>query len=319
MGENIHIQEIMLRYLNGEQTPEESRQLEQWITDNPSNAEEFDLIKKIWADTSSAALIPVDTHLAWQHVKAKIMGRETKIVKMFPWKRAMAIAASLLLVISVAYFLLKPKEIEWRETFAQKANLEIKLEDGTKISLRKGGKLSIPENFGKEIRQVKLEGEAFFDVVHNAQNPFSVITANSLIKDIGTLFLVQSTGIIEQVTVMEGEVSYTTKRETQPAILLKAGESAVNVKEKVQRKNVDTSNLISWSTRILTFNNTALTIVAKDLKNYYNIEIEIAGNLGIHKITAIFNNEPLEQVIKELGLLTGLAIKMQGNKLLISE
>ena len=82
---------------------------------------------------------------------------------------------------------------------------------------------------------------------------------------------------------------------------------------------MDTSNLISWSTRILTFNNTALTIVAKDLKNYYNIEIEIAGNLGIHKITAIFNNEPLEQVIKELGLLTGLAIKMQGNKLLISE
>jgi ferric-dicitrate binding protein FerR (iron transport regulator) len=253
MGENIHIQEIMLRYLNGEQTPEESRQLEQWITDNPSNAEEFDLIKKIWADTSSAALIPVDTHLAWQHVKAKIMGRETKVVKMFPWKRAMAIAASLLLVISVAYFLLKPKEIEWRETFAQKANLEIKLEDGTKI-FQSGGIIHT-ENFGKEIRQVKLEGEAFFDVVHNAQNPFSVITANSLIKDIGTLFLVQSTGIIEQVTVMEGEVSYTTKRETQPAILLKAGESAVIIKEKVQRKNVDTSNLISWSTRILTFNN----------------------------------------------------------------
>lgn len=319
MSDTNHIREIMLRYLNGESSEEESTVLKQWIAESKSNAEEFDLVKNIWNDSTEAGLLQVDTDKAWQSVKAQITGKEAKVVTLFSLKKILAVAAAILIVAGVYFVFFRPSKIIWQETLAQNDNKRIQLSDGTVIILRKGSKLSLPENYGNSSRRVKLEGEAYFEVKHNEKIPFSVATANSFVEDIGTAFLLRSTHSIEQVTVMEGAVSFSGKKENKKLLIIKAGESAVLINEIPQPKIVDTANLLSWNSKTLIFNNTSLQRVARDLENYYQVNVEIAGNLESIEITAEFRNESLEQVLKELRLFTGLKFQLDDGRILISK
>lgn len=319
MSENSYIQEIMLRYLNGEATEGEAAELEQWIAENKSNKEEYDLVKTLWTETTEAALLPVDTDKAWKSVNAQTIDRQAKIVKIFPWKKTIAIAASIIIVAGTFYFSLRPSKTIWNETIAQSDNKKIQLPDGTVITLRKGSRLSLPEDYDKGRRQAKLEGEAYFDVTHDEQNPFSVTTAKSYIEDIGTAFLVQSMDSIEQVTVLEGEISFTNQQQNKTPLHLLAGESAILRVELPQRKNIDTTNLLSWKSNILIFNNTPLSLVAEDLEHYFQIDVEVAGNIKENKVTATFKDEPLEQVLRELRLFTGFNFKLERNKVIITK
>lgn len=318
MSNNSHIQDIMLRYLNEESTSEEAEALLQWIGESSANEAEFELVKRLWSDTADAALHKMDIEQAWQYVSARTVEKQTKLVALYPWKKVMAIAASVLLIVSAYYFFNRPAETVWHETLAQHTNKQIQLSDGTVITLRKGGKLLLPENFGKSSRQVKLEGEAFFEIKHDDINPFLVTTPHSVIQDIGTAFLVQSSDSTEQVTVLEGEISFASKRRKEKELRLQAGESVVLEKEKPQRRVVDTSNLLSWKTNTLVFNNTPLLQVAKDLERYYSIHVQLPDGLSSVQITAQFKNEPLEQVLKELHLFTDMEFRMNGRSLIIS-
>lgn len=319
MSDTNHIQQIILRYLNGESSDEEETKLQLWVTESSTNEEEFNLIKSIWNDTSNAAWKQVDTEKAWRAVSTHTTLNQTKVVSMFSWKRAITIAASIILILGLLYIFNRPDPIVWNETLALQDNKRIELADGTVVTLRKGSKLSLPENYGSTIRQTRLEGEAYFEVTHNTTLPFSVVTDKSIIRDIGTSFLVQSTDSLEQVTVMEGEVSYTNKKESKLPLNLQAGESAIIKNEMPQQITVDTTNLLSWESKTLVFNNTPLSLVVADLKNFYQVDVEMTENIGQIEITAIFKNESLEQVLKELRLLTNLKFQKNENKLFISK
>lgn len=318
MSSNKDIQAIMLRYLNGDATAAEAELLQQWIRESSTNEAEFELVKRLWSDTTVAALHKLDVDKAWQHVYAQTVAKQAKIITEFPWKKVMTIAASVLLIVSAYYLFNRPVETVWHETLASNANKQIRLSDGTVITLRKGGKLLLPENFGNS-RQVKLEGEAYFKIKHDGQHPFLVTTPRSIIQDIGTAFLVQSSDSIEQVTVLEGEVSFASKEKKEPGLRLQAGESAVLEKEKLQRRIVETANLLSWKTHTLLFNNTPLSQVANDLERYYSIEVQLPDDLSLVQITAQFKNQPLEQVLKELHLFTNLEFRMNDRSLIISK
>ena len=317
MSSNSDIQDIMLRYLNGELTEEKVEALLRWIRESSANEEEFELVKRLWSDTADAALHKVDTEQAWQYVSARTVGKQTKIFPLFPWKKVMATAASVLLIVSAYYFLNHPAETVWRETAAQHANMQIQLSDGTVITLRKGGKLLLPQNFGKSLRHVMLSGEAYFEIKHDGEHPFLVTTAHSVIRDIGTAFFVQSNDSTEQVTVLEGEISFARKEKKEEELRLQAGESAVMEKKTIQRSPVETANLLSWKTHTLLFDNTPLSQVAKDLERYYLIQVQLPNDLSSVHITAQFKNEPLEQVLKELHLFTGFRFQMTGRSLII--
>lgn len=319
MSDSNHIEDIMLRYLNGESSEDESRVLEEWIAKSKSNAEEFELVKSIWTDTTNAALIPVDTEKAWMSVHEKTIGMQPKVIKMNSWKKIIAIAASIIIIAGIFYFTNRAPETAWNDIIAQNSNKKVQLNDGTVIILREGSKISLPGNYGRDSRKVKLDGEAFFEVTHNAKNAFTVFTSKSIIKDIGTSFLVQSIDSIEQVTVTEGVVQFEASTENNSPIVLRAGEAAYMKNEIIKRINADTANILSWNSKILVFNNTPLAIAANDLEHYYNIRVEVEGNIGSTLITAEFRNEPLEQVLKELRLITDLDFNFEQGKLLISK
>ncbi len=319
MPDNSHIQDIMLRFLNGETSDEEARKLQDWIAESTSNRDEFEQTQRLWTDSADAALLPVDTEKAWHNVRAQTIERQAKVVRMFPWKRAIAVAASIILIVGGYYFFNQASETKWDETLAENNNKQITLPDGTTIALRKGSKLSVPDNYGEGKREVKIEGEAYFEVKHDAQNPFAALTGKSIIRDIGTAFLIHSSDTLEEVTVLEGEVSFAAKEQTAKALILKAGESARLKNDVPQKEIADTANVLSWNSGILNFNNTPLSLVAGDLEDYYGVSVEVPADLGSVQITAEFRQEALEQVLKELQMFTGLKFERRGEAVVISK
>ena len=319
MTENNDIQEILLRYLNGESTDEEAKILHDWINKSKDNKESFEFTSRLWADSAEGVLLPVDTEKAWQTVRSQTIGNQPKVVSMFSWKKALAIAASVVLIVGIFYYYNQSAKTVWKDTLAIEDNKKVQLPDGTTIIMRKGSKLSLPDNYGREKREVKLDGEAYFEVIHNAANPFAAITTRSIVQDIGTSFLLQSTDSLEQVTVLEGEVSFTGIIKNENNLILKAGESAVLSNEVPQKKIINTTNLLSWNSGLLVFNNTPLWQAIKDIGDYYRVGFALPDSLGAVQITAEFRNESLQQVLKELQLFTGLKFEMTGNKIVISK
>jgi ferric-dicitrate binding protein FerR (iron transport regulator) len=69
---------------------------------------------------------------------------------------------------------------------------ELKLTDGTRIRMAPATRLRVAADYGVDRRDVYLEGEAYFDVVHDEQRPFTVFAGNASAQDLGTQFTVRS-------------------------------------------------------------------------------------------------------------------------------
>ena len=80
------------------------------------------------------------------------------------------------------------------------------------------------------------------------------------------------------------------------------------------------SNFIAWKTGQLNFTNTALPQVLQDISHYYGVSVELDASLqataNAIPVTVHFNNQPLEQVLEELKLITGLQVKKDNDKTL---
>src|SRR5260370_12988010 len=105
----------------------------------------------------------------------------------------------------------------------------LRLLDGTEITLNADSKLRAPVSFAARQRNVYLEGEAYFSVVHDAARPFIVHTASGAIQDIGTRFGVHAYGDAERERVAAGEgavaLARTPLRAGQVASLSPTGTS----------------------------------------------------------------------------------------------
>jgi transmembrane sensor len=322
MSTNDNIQEIIIRYLNEESSVEENEKLQQWRNEDPAHETEFNIMNRLWKDSAVGALRRFDTQKAWLKVSAGISSaKKGKVVPMFPWRRAIGAAASVLLIAGTIYFYYHAPKTEWQEVLAQKSNKNLQLSDGSIITLRKGSKLRLPDNYGFDSRQVQLTGEAYFQIVHNIQSPFYLNTPKSSIQDLGTAFLVVSNDSVEQVMVTEGKVSFSGKEEGGKALMVEAGEGAELKGRKPELKFRHNGNMLAWKTKMLVFDNTPLTQVAEDLKDYFSLNVQLSPDLQANPIliTAQFRDEPLDKVIEELHLLSGLSFRMQGSSLYVSK
>ncbi len=314
--------EIIIRHLHDEASALEQEELQQWLEEDPSHQNEFEELRLIWNDSAKAALHSFNTEDAWQKISTEISSaNKGKVVRMFPSKKDIAVAASVLIILGFFYFYNVTSKTEWKEIIARVSNKTIRLPDGTIITLRKGSSLSTPDNYGKEARKVKLKGEAYFQVYHDEKKPFNVITNKSLIRDIGTAFLMESNDSVEQVMVTEGKISFSAKSAEEKPLVVKAGEAAILKQKRPKIKIIESKNMLAWQTNVLVFDNTELQQVAEDLKDYYNIDVILSENLKASGIlvTAQFRNESLENVIKELHLFTGLSIRKQDHTIIISK
>ncbi|KAA2219886.1 FecR family protein [Maribacter flavus] len=196
---------------------------------------------------------------------------------------------------------------------------DVLLSDGTRVWINSGSKLIYPAVFNRENREVYLEGEAIFDVAHNAEKPFKVLSKNQEIEVLGTIFNVSAYLEDEQLnTVLKsGSVKITYLEDESKSFKITPGTLAsLNVKSLiVERRKVDVDDYFGWRDGYLSLKRQPLDYIVAKLSRYYNIEILIfdeelsketfSGKLDlkddINKVINILNEATKMRVIKDNG------------------
>lgn len=185
---------------------------------------------------------------------------------------------------------------------------QIELSDGSKVWLNSGTKLVYPSRFSENNREVYLEGEAAFDVTHDKNRPFRVITDNQKIEVLGTVFNVSNyTDESAISTVLKSgsvQISYKGNSIFNSKEILKITPGTLAVYNKntneMNAKEVEIEKYFSWIDGKLTFQNDNLKFIMKRLSRYYNVDIVI-NNEDVEKQTFSGDldlRESAEKVIK---------------------
>jgi len=197
--------------------------------------------------------------------------------------------------------------------------MDIELVDGTRIKLNGNSKISYPESFGGNIREVTLEGEAYFDVAHDATRPFIVHTSYANTQVLGTSFNIHSTSEGVAVTLVEGKVNVSVP--DGPTALLSPNQQAVVLRgtQNITTKEVAVEKYVGWKNNTLDFDHITVKEAISVLENWYNVEIEVTNpDLTNCVITSKYENESLENVLKSFVFILKMDYKIDGRVVTLS-
>ncbi|WP_053990645.1 FecR family protein [Mangrovimonas sp. TPBH4] len=161
---------------------------------------------------------------------------------------------------------------------------ELQLSDGTKIWVNSGSKLIYPSEFKEDTRTVYLEGEAAFDVAHDKEHPFIVLTEGQEIEVLGTVFNVSSYADEPSVNtaLQSGKVKISYHKpglltKTESVTLLPGNVASYSRHKKsiVTKADADIKKYFLWKDGLIVFKNDNLGYILNRLSKYYNVDIQI--------------------------------------------
>ena len=159
------------------------------------------------------------------------------------------------------------------------------LSDGTRIWLNADSRLEYPLTFSGNMREVKLKGEAYFEVVKNTEAPFVVKTDLGEIKVLGTQFNVKCypEEPVIATTLVSGKVSFTNPA-LSPATI-QPGQQLTYKKgaDQATLRPVNVRNYVGWRENLLIFQSESLENIMQVLSRWYDIQV-------------IFENDRLKQL-----------------------
>lgn len=217
------------------------------------------------------------------------------------------------------------------------------LPDGTRVWLNAGSSLTYDAAYGKNIREVALSGEAFFDVVKNKDKPFIIHASKINIKVLGTEFNVRSyaSDKTTEASLIRGSIEVTFKDKPDKKIILKPNEKIVvdnnrsleNIKPVNQNKSekgmnaegVAIRNLTyehktgiiietSWVENKLIFQDESFEDIARQLERWYGVSIKFQNEqLKGNHLTGSFKNETVRKALDALQFTAPFNYEMDGN------
>ncbi len=308
---------LITRYFYGEASPGEIRELEQWVKDDPANANLFSEYQSTWKTLENAKIeTSTDLILEWTALRSKLKANKAETPKVLSFY--LRIAAIFLLLIIPTYLLVRYFSPPAERQFAAVLEMtEQSLPDGTIVTLNKGATLSFPSRFEGSFRKVTLTGEAWFEVAHDKSKPFIISAGNARIRVLGTSFFVntKTSGNTKEVILSTGIVRVYYENNPEKMALLFPGEKAEMSSDgdeiiKTTNENV---NYLSWKTKKMVFSNTPLVEVVALLTEVYNKRITLTGEqMNDCRITATFDNQPLRSVLNVLKATLDFHVRSSG-------
>lgn len=200
------------------------------------------------------------------------------------------------------------------------------LPDSTTVTLNSSSVLTISDDFGVKNRMVKLSGEGFFHVKHDASKPFIVATGHIQTQVLGTQFNVHAYNNESEykIAVVSGMVSVGENQATNKVVplgkVLTRNLMLVYNPKAHQHyiKSADADKLCAWQTGQLYFDEATIPEIALTLSRMYNIDVQLADKPGHDcKYTIGFNSQPLDKVLRVLNQLTGITYQYTNSKIII--
>ncbi|MBN2485994.1 MAG: FecR domain-containing protein [Bacteroidales bacterium] len=195
---------------------------------------------------------------------------------------------------------------------------KISLSDGTLIVLNSGSELSFPKHFNGPVREVRLTGEAFFQVAKDSARPFVVSTGSVCVTVLGTSFNIEAyTNSNSRVTVTDGRVQVSAAQNGASGaenIILKEGEQSVfRLSEKsISKTTANVDERIGWLQGKITFSHETLQEAFATLERSYALKINCTDT-GLLKETvkASYQNASFITVMDDLKFIAGFEYHFQ--------
>jgi transmembrane sensor len=312
--------EMLLRYLKGSGSTKDEIIIHNWLDnielENQLNEESLLIWNEINPDESIHKYegdhildrihhkINIDEAMFLNNTKQKI-GIFNYLTKISAILVLPLIVTSLLLFFQNRTMRNTVSWVEINAPFGTRTNFN--LPDGSTGFLNGGSSLRFPTQFVNSVRDVKLTGEACFDVVSNPKKPFIVSTENIDVKVTGTSFNVMAYANehITEVTLKHGKVEIFKKKDgaTKSMGLLKPEESFLynSWSDSGKIESVNSADKLSWVDGKLAFKYEPFEEVIKKLNRWYNVNIVLKDqSLVSYTYYGTFQNETLDEVLKLL-------------------
>ena len=276
-------EEILAKFLMGECTEDELREVNAWLEGSGENARELFRLEEIYhlgrlGDTSNTQDIEKAEKRLFKRLEQE-KTKQYKVRRMVGWIRYAA--------VFVGFFLLGTFGYLFYQTYSQPETLlavtthdkikELKLPDGTKVWLNSESTLSYRSDFGRRDRDVELDGEAYFEVAKNKEIPFYVNTETNQVRVVGTHFNVCAyKGSNEfETTLVEGIVDIYAYDNERPLTRLTKNEFFGSYQGKYKKAVLPSYDYLRWREGLYCFDDSPFSCILTKLEKYYNVKITV--------------------------------------------
>ncbi len=203
------------------------------------------------------------------------------------------------------------------------ARTKLYLPDGTLVWLNAGSKITYSQGFGVDNRNLKLEGEGYFEVKRNENVPFEINTKELDLTVLGTKFNFRNYTDDEEVVVnlLEGKVRLKNELVSSADVYMSPNEKVVMSKESghIVKTKINASNSNLWTKDELYFDELLLEDIAKQLSRSFNVKIEVADSLKNQRFYGSFKivGNSIEEILETISSTNRMKYKYENNRYVV--
>ena len=272
--------DILYKFFEGKASPKEQRLIGQWLDESEKHKEGLVRERMVFD-----AMIVSGGITDRQSVQSR--KKRTRVVFM----ELLRVAAVILVMFLVGGYIYvrKMEEIRLANNIVtvpvgQRVNLQ--LPDGTSVWLNASSEIIYPAYFSGSTREIHLNGEAYFEVEHNASKPFIVHTETFDIKVLGTKFNVEAYKGMEGFTtaLMEGSVEVTDRKNKDKSVRLYPAQKVAFRNGELCKSPIDNYDVYRWREGLICFKETRFADLMRQLEKNYGVRILINNEAVKEKV-----------------------------------
>jgi transmembrane sensor len=341
----MDMDDLLIKYVLGEATPEERVLVDQWLAADGGNRAQYEQFRMLWSiSRQTAAPVTRNSGAALQRFRQRVEEPRQRVEvpgQRRPGtqrgKRLMAAAfAGALLLGAGGYYMTRPVSrataisrqqdtvIPWQQVVANNSFRPDTLPDGSIVTLNRHSSLMwTPTGHDPATKNshrgmtLQLEGEAFFSVAHDPARSFVVRVNDMTVSVLGTSFDIRSTGKDTLTIIVEtGSVRVTRGNES---LVVHADEQVSLLRTGRLHRQPNTNTLYGYYLdRPLICDSVSLKEVVEMLNKAYDAHVVIGRpELNDLPLTTVFHHEPLEKILAIIGATFDLTVVKQGNSIIL--
>ncbi|NQY66465.1 MAG: FecR domain-containing protein [Flavobacteriales bacterium] len=323
--------ELIERYLVEESTEEESKELIELISSRDEIKATYLKMKRVIELSETNEIVKqLDAQAEFEKFKKTRSLKESKVIQMPSGMKTIRIILRAAAVIALGGLLWmigikEPNPTIMVAEASSESSLEKALADGSQITINTNSVLSYPEVFDENIRLVRLEGEAFFDIESNKDKPFVIEVGDQRVMVTGTQFNVNANNIDSiVVTVKKGSVLFYNKNDEVESIsktnLLTAEMKGTKLASNSNFlfSNNENINYLFWQDGQIKFRDSPLQDIVALLNSKWELNLELKNaNKNTCKLTVSFDNKDISYILQLLELTLDITVEEEGDKIII--
>jgi transmembrane sensor len=206
---------------------------------------------------------------------------------------------------------------------------QITLSDGTRVWLNAASSLKFLSSFaGQKERRVELTGEGYFEVMHDAKQPFRVVSSGQIAEDIGTSFNISNYADepLSKTTLVEGSMQLQSLKNAQdkkPVLLKPSQQASINATGAISLRLVNTAETLGWKNDNFIFDGEDLNSAMRKIARWYNVDVVYEPGLKTSTTPIldglVSRKSKLSEVLKWIETVGDVRFKIEGRRVTVMQ